>query len=581
MNDSRFQEHLSSDFSGSDMLSDHSYPARKSDSRDGADIITQIRAATSAPSPLTSYLKDPAIISALDGSDSKEKQAHNLRSILRSTGDRLDREMRRADQALARAEQAEAHVRDLTARVTAAESGKHYAELEATRAKDDIKYRQLQIERLETEIRRLQSQVGLLERQRNEAEDSATRTRETARKLQLELQTLNAKVEGNDETRHFGMRKWFNSGHMEGYDTGHAEGFESGREEGFEEGREYGFGEGEETGFAEGRKMGRKEGYHEGWEQGRTTARDHALQAFDEFVTAEVDPRDYEGPRNPPKLPLSAFSPPNTGTSDGFPLPPASSAVVPVGIIDAHLRVSAIPDGVDRYKDDIGQLVVEKIKGVVLTIENQPSDDIAVFVQGLPQRVDLPILSVSVPFSLDGTLPTEPPSYLSGTNPLITLSTTFTSATPEAITSLSWALEHGHVVDVDIQSDVMGSISIGGASLYDTFEDLLTKATSPGNIFPPPLSLDEPIVKTMKQPDYLQYQSRISSLSLFEDVHLKLTPPVRDTYETGSAVDLKVWKGKLKLYIGPVLEAFGFERMIFGSSPSLAGEPFNLPVSWY
>ncbi|KAI6125705.1 hypothetical protein EV401DRAFT_2088010 [Pisolithus croceorrhizus] len=619
MNESRFQEHLSSDYAGSDTLSDPSYSPRKGASRDGADIITQIRAATSAPSPLTSYLKDPAIISALDGSDSsdrsrshrlvlaeEEKQAHHLKSILRSTGDRLDREMRRADRALARAEQAEAHVLELTTRATAAESGKHYAELEATRARDDIKYRQLQIERLESENRRLQSQVSLLERQKNEAEDSAARARETARQLQLELRTLSAREAGSDETRHFGMRKWFNSGRMEGYDSGHAEGFESGREEGFDEGREYGFSEGEEAGFTEGRKTGRKEGYYEGWEQGRKAERDHALQAFDQFLTAEdlnsahCDSYSYFccqhwGPRNLPKLPLSAFSPPNTGTSDTFPFPPTSSAVVPTGIVDAHLRVSAIPDDVNRYKGDIGQLVLEKTEGVVLIVENQPSDDIASSVQGLPQRIDLPILSVSVPFSLDGTAPAEPPSYLAGTNPPTTLWTTYTSATPEAIANLSWALEHGRAVDIDIQSDIMASISIGGSSLYDTFEDLLTKATSPGlqatgnkrkpivlsNIFPPPLSLDEPIVKTMKHPDYLQYQSRISSLSLFEDVHLKITPPMRGTSETGSPDDLKVWKGKLKLYIGPVLEAFGFERMIFGSSPSLAGEPFNLPVSWY
>lgn len=302
-----------------------------------------------------------------------------------------------------------------------------------------------------------------------------------------------------------------------------------------------------------------------------------------------------KGPRNPPKLPLSAFSPPNTGTSDAFPLPPTWSTVVPVGIIDAHLRISATVDGVNHYKDNIGQLVLEKIKGVVLTIDNQLSDDIADLVQGLPQRIDLQILSVSVPFPLNGTPPTEPPSCLLGTNPPITLSTTFTSAAPEAITNLRWALEHSRVVDVDVQSDVMASVAIGGSSLYDTFEDLLTKATSPGphtpekkrtpivlsNIFPPPLTLVEPIVKTMKHPDYLQYQTRISSLSLFEDVHLKITPPVRDTSETGPADDLRMWKGKLKLYIGPVLEAFGFERMIFGSSPSPAGEPFNLPVSWY
>ncbi|KAG1716639.1 hypothetical protein ID866_517 [Astraeus odoratus] len=320
MNTSRFQEHLS-DLSPSE-ASDHPRLTSRRDLRDGTDIITQIREATSAPSPLTSYLKDPAVISALDASDGtdhsrshrhssssrsrhsssilglvlaeEEKQAHHLKSVLRSTGDRLDREIRRGNQTLARAEQAEARVRELTSRVTAAESGRHYAELEATRAKEEIKRHQLRIESLETEIRRLQSDVALLERQRNEADESASRARDTARKFQLELRTVQARETGRDEGQRFGMHKWFNSGRMEGYDAGHAQGFQSGHDEGFEEGREYGFVEGQEIGIRQGQKIGKQEGYDEGWEQGRRVAREDALQAFDELFTAEIDQHDNE-----------------------------------------------------------------------------------------------------------------------------------------------------------------------------------------------------------------------------------------------------------------------------------------------
>ena len=37
-----------------------------------------------------------------------------------------------------------------------------------------------------------------------------------------------------------------------------------------------------------------------------------------------------------PKLPLSAFTPPNTGTSDSFPGPPSPSTLRPAEIVDVY-----------------------------------------------------------------------------------------------------------------------------------------------------------------------------------------------------------------------------------------------------
>lgn len=49
------------------------------------------------------------------------------------------------------------------------------------------------------------------------------------------------------------------------------------------------------------------------------------------------------GPKSLPTLPLSAFSPPNTGISDSFPLPQSPTTVHPERIVDASVRCS-IPE---------------------------------------------------------------------------------------------------------------------------------------------------------------------------------------------------------------------------------------------
>lgn len=319
MSASRFHEHLTSDVSSEDR---HPEPARRHDTREAGDIISQIREATSAPSPLTGYLKDPAVINAIDGSDhsrsrsqrhsssstrsreprtssilglvlaEEEKQAHKLKSLLRLTGDRLDREIRRTNQAVSRAEHAESRVHELSARVSRAETSRYAAELDAARAKEEIKRYQLQIEGLERDVRRLQADVTLLEKQRNEADESASRARDTARKFQMELMNVQARQVGREEGARYG-RTWFKTGQIEGWDAGHAEGFGDGRDEGYEEGRKDGFTEGEEAGLRQGRKAGRQTGFDEGWEQGRREERGHALQAFDEFFTAEIDEGEH------------------------------------------------------------------------------------------------------------------------------------------------------------------------------------------------------------------------------------------------------------------------------------------------
>ncbi|KAF8557588.1 hypothetical protein OG21DRAFT_1406834 [Imleria badia] len=621
MNTSRFHEHLTSDFSNDEQ---HPEPASRSDSRDQTDIIAQIREATSAPSPLTSYLKDPAVINAIDspeGSRSRnhrhsssstrsrgprtssilglvlaeeEKQAHKLKSLLRSTGDRLDREIRRANQAVSRAEHAESRVHELTARVSKAESSKYVVELEAARAKEEIRRYQLQIEGLERDVKRLQADVALLEKQRNEADECAARARDTARKFQMELRNVQARQVGREEGMRYGMHKWFKTGRIEGFDAGQVEGFESGHTEGYDQGREQGFVEGQEIGLKQGRKIGRQEGFDDGWEQGRREERAHALQAFDDFFAAEIDERDQVVSRanddnswtitiimtrkgkEIPRLPLSAFSPPNTGTSDTFPLPPTPSVVSPRGVVDAHLHTA-----LDPPTADISHLAHVHNRAVVLSPTGQSADAI---VASLPSA---PVIGVLIPVALDTTETLASVSAM--TSPALT--TTYDGATPRPVKNLRWALQHARVVDLNIQ----GGIIAIDTSAYDSLVNLLAKAIKSAtdtkrtpivltNVLLPPLDAITPVVTMMNHPSYNTYRQRVSSLSLFENAYVKLLPPTWVATESppgsGGEQD-KELKGILKLFIDPVLEAFGFERIIFGSSPaSTSGSP-ALAENWY
>lgn len=295
MSPSRFHEHLTSGRDNDVNLS--TSPPQPIPDTNRIDVMAQIRAATMTPTPLKELLKDPAFLNALHNTDGKkkshrqssssqhhepryststlmslvvaeeEKQAQHLRSTLRSTGDRLDQEMRRAKQAESKAEFAELRVRELTVRVSAAETGKRYAELDAERANEEMRRYQMRIESLERQVTKFQADIRILERQRNEADESASRARDTARKFQIELSKQQAKENVIEESPIYDRKKWFVTGHNEGWDAGYAEGFDDGREDGFEEGRQYGIREGRESRFKQGRKMGRTEGFENDREQ--------------------------------------------------------------------------------------------------------------------------------------------------------------------------------------------------------------------------------------------------------------------------------------------------------------------------
>ncbi|KAI0768799.1 hypothetical protein BD413DRAFT_478776 [Trametes elegans] len=316
-----------------------------------------------------------------------------------------------------------------------------------------------------------------------------------------------------------------------------------------------------------------------------------------------------KGPKQLPKLPLSAFTPPNTGTSDQFPLAPSPSALQPKEIVDAH--VIAPSGDLSSWQSQVGQTLGGRIRGVVLSLHGaQPAavEKVVQEIQSSASTSSTPILAVAVPFALEDGAPSAPPSYLtaSSSQPPVVLSTTFKASSPAAIEALAWALTQGLTVNIDVQSDLQGE------SGWDSLEELLTKATaSPdakgkivlSNILPPPDSLTLPIVKLLTHPLYQSYQGHTASLSLFANLFINFLPPAwgaptpptplpepssgsgeKEQTPQVESKEAREWKRRIKMYIGPAVEAFGFQRILFGSSPAApltASTPASQAGDWF
>ncbi|GLB37519.1 hypothetical protein LshimejAT787_0405700 [Lyophyllum shimeji] len=292
--------------------------------------------------------------------------------------------------------------------------------------------------------------------------------------------------------------------------------------------------------------------------------------------------------RPKPRLPLSAFSPPNSGTGESFPLPPSPTTTHPKAIIDGNVIVANGDLSLSAWKSEAGQVLGTRAEGVVLSL---PGTDLEKVVDQLgSSEFPIPVISLSIPFKLEEKTQSFP-SYLSKIS--TSLSTVFNESTPQGVDSLRWALERGRPVDVDIQAAISDAV-------LESFEDIISKATSGltkvppivlSNILPPPHDLELPIVKLMNHPTYLAFQSQVAALSLFPDVYIKFLPPSWDaptpptpSAEVAEITDTqqkKEWKRRIKMYLGPVMEAFGYQRIIFGSSPCPTSTGSSVARDWY
>ncbi|KAI0656554.1 hypothetical protein C8Q70DRAFT_1056474 [Cubamyces menziesii] len=319
-----------------------------------------------------------------------------------------------------------------------------------------------------------------------------------------------------------------------------------------------------------------------------------------------------KGPKSLPKLPMSAFTPPNTGTSDKFPLAPSPSSLQPTEVIDAH--VIAPKGDLSSWKSQVGQNLGGRLRGLVLSLHGVQPEEVEKVVQEVQASASTsstPVLAIAVPFVLEDGVPSSPPSYLtnaSSSKPSIVLSTTFKQSSPAAIEALAWALTQGYTVNIDVQCDLAHEAN------WDALEDLLTKATqSPesakgkiilSNLLPPPDSLALPIVKLLTHELYRSYQSHTASLSLFANLFINFLPPAwgaptpptpppppsdaneeeKEKAARLESKEAKEWKRRIKMYIGHAVEAFGFQRILFGSSPAApltASTPASNAGHWY
>ncbi|KAG9097725.1 hypothetical protein FS749_005658 [Ceratobasidium sp. UAMH 11750] len=304
--------------------------------------------------------------------------------------------------------------------------------------------------------------------------------------------------------------------------------------------------------------------------------------------------------KRPPKLSAALFSSANVGA--GAPtggLPPSPSAVNPTEVHDAHVELAS-PAALAQWKADTGSVLGPKVKSVVLALPPSAASKDAI--ASLPAASELPVIAYSVPYPLSDA----PPTDLTAPVPLA-FSFTFTEPSEPLLEALRWASDK-HPVDIDVRIDL-----VNGDQGWEALEELVSKTVAGtgdsgpaglkpivlSNLLPPPNALSIPTVKLLAHPMYLAYQAHIASLSFNQNVYVKFLPPDWHTPTPKSPLpnaqpsdpdqsirdldseEKKEWKRRTKMYLGPAIEAFGYSRILFGSSPSTSSTASSNAGDWY
>ncbi|KAF8530490.1 hypothetical protein BU17DRAFT_60208 [Hysterangium stoloniferum] len=242
--------------------SKHSSKSHKSPSASSASQKSE--------STVTDASDTPMLLSMVFNAE--ERQTNDLKMLLRSTGDRLELELQRADAEEKRAEFAEDRVRQMSQRLASYLTSQHEAELKITKLAEEAKRFQLMIGTLQAELERAQSTIGDLETRKRRAETDAREAREAVREFDAAL----------NEERALNRTRLGNR-FVDGVIEGRSEGYETAKRTERENRQKI---------YDSGFEAGREEGYEEGRQYGRAQERRKAMEAFDTFLEKEGYMRD-------------------------------------------------------------------------------------------------------------------------------------------------------------------------------------------------------------------------------------------------------------------------------------------------
>ncbi|KIM30690.1 hypothetical protein M408DRAFT_328214 [Serendipita vermifera MAFF 305830] len=289
-----------------------------------------------------------------------------------------------------------------------------------------------------------------------------------------------------------------------------------------------------------------------------------------ESSNASLSARRNKPAKAIPRLPMSAFSPPNSGTGERFPLPPSPTTVHPTTVLDSSAAISSI-DTLGTYTAALGTSLSSRLSGVVVSVPESAVGS----VDQLISSSKVPVVAISVPLS-------DSSPAVAAANIKVVSNTAFTQTSPNLVQSVKQALAKG-VVEINVKSDL--STDAGWEALEEFLTSVLEgrdpEATKPAiilsNVLPPADSMDKSTVSLLSHPSYLAYQAHSATLSFYEPVYVRLSPPDTDNTVPSDASATLEWTNRLKMYLGPIIEAFGFNRIIFATSSSQSGSPGN----WY
>ncbi|EJU04318.1 hypothetical protein DACRYDRAFT_20886 [Dacryopinax primogenitus] len=295
--------------------------------------------------------------------------------------------------------------------------------------------------------------------------------------------------------------------------------------------------------------------------------------------------------KHAPKLPLSAFSPP--GTSSGFPLPtPDPSLMLPASIIDAGVSGIRTWEDLNSWWTQAADRA-DRTKGIVVQAPTlEAAEALDELYPGHMQNhayaaTMQKVLCISVPMDLskEFTLPER----LHKTEIHLAISSPFTSASETYAKGLQAVLEGAYVAEIDVHAD------LGEDKTWEELEDILGKALPSEeqkrkpvilkNLLIPAVGFNTPLVKLLTHPVYKAFQDHITQLSLFPSVYVQFGPPEwgpvpAEKGDEEVQKERREWKRRIKMYLGPVVEAFGFSRIIYSSTGS-SKSPVSKASDWY